>query len=290
MQPTFSKTSTHALRSERRAATAEPRAATGPAFQHRRAHLLPADPARPAERYRLREDERGLGSDASSPPGSTRAPEALTEIQATKIVCTTGPLKNGGFPIRDAFRRWGALSSPWPVPARGERTAPTSDAPSPVARYRFGLARPVPLPAATESGHTEPTPPTDFCNRQRAWAHRVNDCSSHRTRCFGAFCWIGIIVSEPASGTVSGADAPYAREQNRTGLQGPEPACAKVAQWPTRDRPAEHPVSFACPPQQDLVDLHWRTCDQDLPRPAARTVRAWSRPGCFRPLGNQHGS
>jgi hypothetical protein len=53
MQPTISKTSTHAHCSERRAATAKPCAAAGPAFQHRRAHLLPADPAGPPERYRL---------------------------------------------------------------------------------------------------------------------------------------------------------------------------------------------------------------------------------------------
>jgi hypothetical protein len=36
-------------------------------------------------------------------------------------------------------------------------------------------------------------------------------------------------LSEPASGTISGADAPYARGQNRTGLPESEPACAKVA-------------------------------------------------------------
>jgi hypothetical protein len=47
MQPTISKTSTHAHCSERRAATAKPCAAAGPAFQHRRAHLLPADLAGP---------------------------------------------------------------------------------------------------------------------------------------------------------------------------------------------------------------------------------------------------
>ena len=47
MQPTLSKTSTHTLCSERRAATVKPRAAAGLAFQYRRAHLLPADPAGP---------------------------------------------------------------------------------------------------------------------------------------------------------------------------------------------------------------------------------------------------
>jgi hypothetical protein len=47
MQPTLSKTSTHVLCSERRAATVKPCAAAGPAFQHRRARLLPADLAGP---------------------------------------------------------------------------------------------------------------------------------------------------------------------------------------------------------------------------------------------------
>lgn len=41
--------------------------------------------------------------------------KALIRDRATKTVSTTEPLKNGGFPIRDAFRRSGALSSPQPV-------------------------------------------------------------------------------------------------------------------------------------------------------------------------------
>jgi hypothetical protein len=96
------------------------------------------------------------------------ARKALVNVQAVEIVYDHRTVKNGGFPIRDAFHRSGALPGPLLIPRRIEARSPASDVPSPVARYRFGLARPVPLPAATESGHAEPTPPTDFCNRQRA--------------------------------------------------------------------------------------------------------------------------
>jgi hypothetical protein len=110
---------------------------------------------------------------------------------ATEIVCPTEPLKKRWIPDP---RRLPPAGQPCRALGRQrarERAAPASDVLSSVARNRFGLARPVPLPAATESGHTEPTPPTDFCNCQRAWAHRVNDWTSHRTRCFGAFCRFG---------------------------------------------------------------------------------------------------
>jgi hypothetical protein len=36
----------------------------------------------------------------------------LILAQAIEIVCTTEAVKNGGFPIRDAFHRSGALSGP----------------------------------------------------------------------------------------------------------------------------------------------------------------------------------
>lgn len=168
-------------------ATAEPCAAAGPALQHRRAHLLPADPAGSLERYRL----SGTNGGWVLTPRRRLARLARKSAEpnpATEIVCPTEPLKKRWIPDP---RRLPPVGKPCRALGRQrtrERAAPASDALSPVARNRFGLARPAPLPAATESGHTEPTPPTDFCNCQRAWAHRVNDCSSHRTRCFGAFC------------------------------------------------------------------------------------------------------
>ena len=230
MQPTFSKTSTHALHSRRRAATARA------ACRHLTGVSIPPSPLTAS---RFPPPRRVLSTRASTNEGWVLTPrhraglepcaEARIRDRATKTVSTTEPLKNGGFPDPRRLPPVGSPVEPSAGPVHGERTVPASDVPSPVARNRFGLARPASLPAATESVHAEPTPPTDFCNRQRAWAHRVNDCSSHRTRCFGAFCWFGIFVSEPASGTASGADAPCARGQSRTGLQGPEPACAKIA-------------------------------------------------------------
>jgi hypothetical protein len=176
-------------------------------------------------------------------------------LHATKTVCPTEPLKNGGFPIRDAFRLQGALSGPRPIPVHRERAGPASNVPSSVARYRFGLVRPVPLPAATESVHAEPTPPTDFCNRQRAWAHRVNDRSSHRTRSFGAFCWFGICLPnlraarlpELALRTPEGKTAPACRTRSQHARRSRSGRLAKNLLSAPRRSPAHR--------QQDLVDL-----------------------------------
>jgi hypothetical protein len=97
MQPTFSKTSTHALCSERRDATAEPCAAAGPAFQHRRAHLLPAGPAGPPECYRLHGTNGGW---VLTPRRRLiRAVRVSAESSpATKIVCLTAPIEERWIP------------------------------------------------------------------------------------------------------------------------------------------------------------------------------------------------
>jgi hypothetical protein len=68
-----------------------------------------------------REDERGLVSDVPSPPEPNRAREALIRVPSIEIVCHHRTVKNGGFPIRDAFHRSGALSGPPLVLRRTER-------------------------------------------------------------------------------------------------------------------------------------------------------------------------
>lgn len=112
---------------------------------------------RPAECYRLREDERGLGSDAPSPLGSSRAREAPTQTQSIEIVCTTAPLKSDGFPIRDAFQ---PVGSPWRALGRCLGAM----------RARFSLRRPfarraLPLRAS-------PAYPTS--SRNRKWSRRTD--------------------------------------------------------------------------------------------------------------------
>jgi hypothetical protein len=157
MQPTFSKTSTHALHSERRAATAEPCAATGPGVSTPPSPLT-ASLIRPARR--VLSTQRGPNESWVLTPRH-RVAESCAEAPilhpATKTVCpphqfeeTVGSRSKTPSAGREPCR---ALSRP-----RGERAGPASDASSPVARYRFGLARPV---------HFQPQPKASTPNRRR---------------------------------------------------------------------------------------------------------------------------
>jgi hypothetical protein len=69
--------------------------------------------------------------------------------------------------------------------------------------------------AATEGAHTEPSRHlTDFCNRQRAWAHRRTVASLRTEPAVSAHSVVPVKAGT-ANGTTSGADAPCARGQGR---------------------------------------------------------------------------
>jgi hypothetical protein len=158
MQPTFSKTSTHALCSQRCAPAAKPRATAGPAFQRRRAHLLPAGPTGPAERYRLARASEGWFLTPRHRLGPNRAREALDPAQAIEIVLAPPNREERWSPDPRSLPSAGSSVGPSADPPRFSRGASASDVPSPVARYRFGLARP---------SHFQPQPNVVMPNRRR---------------------------------------------------------------------------------------------------------------------------
>jgi hypothetical protein len=172
MQPTLSKTSTHAPGSQRRCFPARAGVATEPTLQWRRAHFC--QQFQPPHRvFSTRHGKSGAGVWRLVTGRTRRALErADVESRTTKTASTTAPLKNGGFPGQ---RRLPPIGSPWrALVDHGEhRVRARFDDRRPFTRRVSLRASPVcSLLAATKSAHAGPTPPTDFCNRQRAWAHR----------------------------------------------------------------------------------------------------------------------
>lgn len=173
MQPTLSKTSTHAPGSQRRhsgkaGVAAEPRVSTTPGS------LLPADPAAAPSVLDSARSAWGWGLTPRRRPVDAERLNASTSIRATKTASATAPLKNGGLP---GPRRLPPVGHSWRaradhgvhgVHARFDHRRPFT------RRVSLRASPAWSLPAATGSTHTGPTPPTDFCNRQRAWAHRSN--------------------------------------------------------------------------------------------------------------------
>jgi hypothetical protein len=128
MQPTFSKTSTHALHSERRAATAEPCAATGPGVSTPPSPLT-ASLIRPA--HRALSTQRGPNESWVLTPRHRVAEscaEAPTLNPATKTACPPHQLK----------KRW--IPDPRRLPPVGSPVGPSAG-PAVNARVR----RPTPL-------------------------------------------------------------------------------------------------------------------------------------------------
>jgi hypothetical protein len=135
----------------------KPRATAGPAFQRCRARLLPADPADPPSVINSARTNEGLGSDAPSPFEWSRAREAPTPSQTTKIVCTTDPLKISGFPIRDAFQPVGE-------PLAGPRLIPSA--------VKREVQRPTSLHPSRVTASASPAYPTS--SRNRKWLRRTD--------------------------------------------------------------------------------------------------------------------
>jgi len=138
------------------------------------------------------------------------------------------------FPARDAFRRSVALGEPSSI-AASTTCAPRFDDRRPFTRRVSLRASPAcSLSAATESAHAGPTPPTDFCNRQRAWAHRLNGSLLAQNPLFRRIllsrCERDCEQARPPELTPRAPEGKAA-----TGRQRSESACTKVAQRPTRN-------------------------------------------------------
>jgi hypothetical protein len=117
------------------------------------------------------------------------------------------------FPVRNAFRRLETLAELASIPAHRVRGS-TADAPSPVALLRFELVRPGRFQPQPKTPTPIPASPTDFCNRQRAWAHRRTVASLRTEPAVSAHSVVPVKAGT-ANGTTSGADAPCARGQGR---------------------------------------------------------------------------
>lgn len=115
--------------------------------------------------------------------------------------------------VRDAFHRLVTLAELASISV-AHRVRERFDSRRPFTRrFRFGLVRPGRLSAATKSTRTGPAPPTDFCNRQRAWAHRLDGSLLATEPAVSAHS--AVPRNGTASGTASGANAPFARGQGR---------------------------------------------------------------------------
>jgi hypothetical protein len=150
-----------------------PGAPLSPALQWRRAHFCQRTEP-PHRVFSTPRGQPGLVSDASSPPGRRPALErAKHRSRPIETVSATAPFEERWPPRSETpSAGWKPCRARADIPRAPSRTrVSTAGAHSPVA---FSLrASPVwALSAATKSVRAGPTPPTDLCNRQRAWAHR----------------------------------------------------------------------------------------------------------------------
>jgi hypothetical protein len=164
----------------------------------------------------------------------------------------------------------------------------TTCAPSPVA-FRFGLVQP---------GRFQPQPKASAPDRRRqptsatVKEHEHTDAAARTSLQNPLFRRILLLRCETghASGTTSGADAPCARGQGRD-----RPAGLRVSM---RDRShrgplaasAKHLVVVCRPLPRVLVVPLQRTANRGRNRSAARTVRTFIRPRCFRSPGTLAGA
>jgi hypothetical protein len=188
MQPTLSKTSTHALAASG-AYPAEPVAAAEPDASMARAHFCQRS-SLPHRVFSTRRDRQGLVSGVPSPPERTARSRALVPLRTTKTASATAALNDGGFP------------GPRRLPPAGDpcRARIDPDAHRMHARfdrwrsftrrvYRFGLARPGRLQPQPKAPTPNAAPPNRLLQPSKSMGTPTGRyVPSHRTRCFGAFC------------------------------------------------------------------------------------------------------
>jgi len=190
--------------------------------------------------------------------------------------------------VRDAFHRLVTLAELASISV-AHRVRERFDSRRPFTRRILLRASPAwLLSAATKSIRTGPTPPTDFCNRQRAWAHRLDGSLLATEPAVSAHS--AVPLNGTASGTASGADAPFARGQGRH-----RPAGLRVS---VHDGACRGPLATTCQAPavvrrafpRDLVVSKQRAANLGPDRSAARTVRTFTRPKCFQPPGTLAGA
>jgi hypothetical protein len=213
MQPTLSKTSTHALAASG-AYPAEPVAAAEPDASMARAHFCQRS-SLPHRVFSTRRDRQGLVSGVPSPPERTARSRALVPLRTTKTASATAALNDGGFP------------GPRRLPPAGDpcRARIDPDAHRMHARFdrwrsftrrvsRFGLARPGRLQPQPKAPTPNAAPPNRLLQPSKSMGTptgrpvlRTEPAVSARS--------VTPARAGAANGTTSGADTPYARGQGR---------------------------------------------------------------------------
>jgi hypothetical protein len=242
--------------------------------------LLPADPAAAPSVLDSTRRARSWCLTSRHRPGSRRA---FTRARV-------GPRDQDRFRQRRIEQRWLSWSE---TPSTGWKLLPSSRRsrrtpcvravrpPAPLHPSRLLRASPTRTPsAATESVHTGLTPPTDFCNRQRAWAHRLSGPSFARNPLFQRIpsfrCEPELRTARPPELTLRAPEGKVA-----TGRQRHESACATDRTEAHSQRAAEHLIVARRALFPGSGRPEQRAANPGLTRSAARTVRTFDRPRCF---------